>query len=119
MRIATFVLGIVFCGIMFLQSCAAYGASTLVDALRPETAASLAPKMAMGMGAAIMALIAMAFSLSKPGTSAILYLVAAVFAWLAHRDGFPDMAIWAAVMFVLANMCVSSWYEIWKKQKPA
>ena len=71
------------------------------------------------MAAAIVALVAMAFSLPKPRASIWIYLLAAVVAWHGYRDGFPDMALYAAAMVWLAGMCYWSYREVRQQRATA
>ncbi|MCK9357707.1 MAG: hypothetical protein M0R22_11285 [Dehalococcoidia bacterium] len=119
MRIATFILGILIGGAMFLQSCFAYGVGSYLETIAPEGEVSPMPDATMAVGAAILALAAMAFSLSKPNAAIWIYLLAAVAAWSAHKEGFSDMEMWAGAMVWLAGMCYWSWRELRQQRATA
>lgn len=112
MRTATFIIGLMLCGAMFLQSCLLYGTGTVLDTIRPVGEDAMAPTVVVGLAAAVVALAGMAFSLSKPRASIFMYLIAAVLAFRAHRDGFSDMELWGFAMIWLAGMCFWSWREV-------
>ena len=86
MRIATFVPGLFVCGIMLLQSCAAYSLASAGDALQGVESSNATVGPAGGILISLMALVAVAFVPGLPLVSFIVYLLAALQAFTSAGD---------------------------------
>ena len=112
MRVATFVISIVVVVVMFFQSCAVYGLSSISDTLGgQETPSDITSGGALGIFVTILAFLGMAFVLKLPAVSVFLYAIATIFAFLSASTGFSDMTIWGVVLAVLTLFSILAWRE--------
>ena len=118
MRIATFVLSVLVVIIMLLQSCLVFGCSSISDSLSDaEEASDSTGGGAVGVLAALCAFVGMAFVLKLPVVSIVLYLLGALFAFLASTTGFSDMTIWGVALVVLAVLAFFARRELKREAK--
>ncbi|MGD9744326.1 MAG: hypothetical protein AB7V53_16910, partial [Dongiaceae bacterium] len=104
MKIAVGIIGIVIGLLALLQSCVATTAGRLAQKPEMVQAASL------GVGAAFFTFIAGAFAFGLPLVAAIIFVLAALMAFMA-AGAFPDMGIWGAVDIILAAMSLFAWHR--------
>lgn len=102
MRIATGILSIVLTFLIGFQSCAVYVGGSLGDEKE------MAGGGAVGMLIALLYLIAGSFSFKKPVVSKYIFIVCAIFGFLAGSSGFSDLYIWGGSSVILAIMSYSA-----------
>lgn len=104
MKIATGIIGIVLGLLTLLQSCLATTAGNLAGKQELSQAGSL------GVGAAFLTLFAGAFAFGLPLVAAIVFVLAALMAFMA-AGAFPDMGVWGTVDIILAGMSFFAWHR--------
>lgn len=111
MKIATGIIGL-FLGILVLmQSCAVAAGGGLMD----DQAISGAGMIGIFVG--LVFFIGGAFSFALPLVSGIIFVIAALFAFLASAQGmYSDMKVWGVIALLLAAMSFFTWRSIKKKQ---
>ncbi|MBX5202425.1 hypothetical protein [Rhizobium sp. NZLR1] len=111
MKIAIGIIGIFLGLLVLMQSCAVTAGSGLLQDKATGGAA------AIGMLVGLLFFIAGAFSFALPLVGAIMFGLAAAFAFLASTQGsFSDLTIWGFIALVLAVMTFFSWHSGKKKQ---
>lgn len=104
MKIATGIIGIILGMLVLLQSCAVAAGSGLLNDQATGGAGMI------GMFVGLLYFVAGAFAFGLPLVSAIVFVVSALFAFLASSQGdFNDLTIWGFISLVLAVMAFFSW----------
>lgn len=97
--------------IVGFQSCAVYGLSSLAN--RQDTVGA----GAVGIVVAFLFLVGGAFVMALPIVSTIIFVLAALSAFLAGTtSGFSDMTIWGFVSLALAAMSFLGWRELRRRR---
>ncbi len=94
MKIAIGIIGIAFSILMFIQAFLGFGLASLAEDSGLRIASSF------GVGASVFMFLGGALSFGVPKLAGYSYLLSAVFAFSKSTD-FPDLAIWAALAFIL------------------
>ncbi|MBB4114574.1 uncharacterized membrane protein YjfL (UPF0719 family) [Rhizobium sp. BK226] len=111
MKIAVGIIGIFLGLLVLMQSCAVTAGSGLLQDKATGGAG------AIGMLVGLLFFIAGAFSFALPLVGAIMFTLAAAFAFIASTSGsFSDITIWGFIALVLAVMSFFTWRSAKRKQ---
>lgn len=94
MRIAVGIIALVLSLMVFMQSCALTGVSSIADEQAMGEAGAIGILMAFGM------LLGGAFAFALPNVAKIIFAIVFLLSFAAKTD-FPDAAFWGYVSLVL------------------
>ncbi len=100
MRVAVLVIGLILMIVVGFQSCLVATGEVILEGFGEEELASGGG--AIGMFAAFLLGIAAAFALGKPFVSIVIFVLAALIAFMAGSTGFSDMNVWGVFALILA-----------------
>jgi len=109
MRIAVLIIGLILMIIIGMQGCLVGAGGTIFGD------EELSGGGGIGMFAALLFGVAAAFVMAKPIVSLVIFILAALLAFLAGTTGFSDMNVWGALALVLAVLSYFGHRELLKK----
>ena len=104
MRIAVLIIGLILMIVVGFQSCLVATGEVILEGMGQEEITGGGG--AIGMFAALLLGIAAAFALRKPFVSFVIFILAALFAFMAGSTGFPDMHVWGVFALILATLSI-------------
>ncbi|NLX91904.1 MAG: hypothetical protein GXZ07_10055 [Firmicutes bacterium] len=111
MRIAVLVIGLIFMIIIGVQGCLVGAGGTIFGD------EELSGGGGIGMFASLLFGVAAAFVMAKPVISVVIFILAALLAFLAGTTGFSDMNIWGVLALLLAVLSYFGHRELLRKQE--